>query len=546
LAAPSHEQHLLRFAASPDDRVAFEFLEEHLFMRAEWAALADLYRRRQAAPSLANQAPQRAELSLRLAQISEERLGDLEAAIRAYTEAVHLQPKLRRALHRLRRLYEQRGSWEAVLQIGEQEAELAESAAERAQAYVVMADVWQRHLGDREQAAQLWARARSEGWSDPVAEAPVSISAPAPIIAPVAVREASAVAEPSREARAQTLADDGHASDFETDVDLDGALASEDPVFPDESMRPETPHATLTMPDLDVEPATGEQRSTRVLGLLERKLAERESRGADLDAEAVQLRLRIAELRANSLGDPIAGLAVLEPALASASALLEVAPTLAGLYEQLGRSEPLIDLAERVASASEPGDQRVFWIRRAAECARAAGAPERAIACYERLLSELPQDRGARSALADLYRSRSHAERLIGLLREELASASRERERELELQLELASIMESLGRPSAAVPHLRRCLELEPGRPDLIERALHACALRGGPLAQLDLIEHACERADSDVTRAALLARRGTLLADTLQWNHEAAASWRAALALDPNQPLARERLAVT
>ena len=34
-----------------------------------------------------------------------------------------------------------------------------------------------------------------------------------------------------------------------------------------------------------------------------------------------------------------------------------------------------------------------------------------------------------------------------------------------------------------------------------------------------------------------------TLLADALQWNEEAAASWRAALALDPTQPIAGARL---
>jgi hypothetical protein len=131
----------------------------------------------------------------------------------------------------------------------------------------------------------------------------------------------------------------------------------------------------------------------------------------------------------------------------------------------------------------------------------------------------------------------------VALLRDELANASPERE--LELQLELASLhAESLGDPSGAVPHLRRCLELEPGRSDLLEWAISASALRGDPLGPLDLVEHACERATSDGVRAALLARRGVLLADTLRWNEEAAASWQAALALDPQQALARERLA--
>src|SRR5438046_4037337 len=105
-----HEQHLARFAANPDERSSFEFLEEHLFMAADWQGLADLYRRRQAAPALADHARQRAEIAMRLAQVCEERLADPEAAIRAYTEAAQLEPKMRRALRQLRRIYEARGS----------------------------------------------------------------------------------------------------------------------------------------------------------------------------------------------------------------------------------------------------------------------------------------------------------------------------------------------------------------------------------------------------------------------------------------------------
>ena len=577
VTASAHELQLARFTASPDDRVAFEFLEEHLFMQADWAALADLYRRRCAAPSLESQARQRAELFMRLAQICEDRLGDADAAIAAYSEAVALEPKLRRALRQLRSMFQARGSWEAVLQISEQEAGLAATREERARAYVEMADVWRRHLGDPEQAEIFYARARLEGWSDARATKPAAatVAKPAPAVAPAA--PAPIAAAPLAAAPSPSPADEFEFYDnLEIDLEVDGS--EDDAAFADE---PASPQVALTMPEFDDAPASfaqrrhpggsqsrgmtprmlgeaehlvtegerrpegaGEQRSARVLGVLERKLAARGSCGLGLDAESVHLRLRIAELRAGVQGDPVAAIAVLEPALESASALPEIAPTLAGLYEQLGRSESLIDLAERaVASASQPRDQRVFWIRRAAEAARAVGDPQRAIAAYQRLLGELPDDHGARAALGDLYRSRGNAAPLAQLLRAELPHA--DRERELELQLELASLAaESLGDLASAVPHLRRCLELEPARADLLEWALSACALRGGPLAQLDLVEHVCERAQSDTARAALLARRGALLADALSWREEASESWRAALAIDPDQSLARERLA--
>jgi tetratricopeptide (TPR) repeat protein len=404
-----------------------------------------------------------------------------------------------------------------------------------------MADVWQRHLGDAEQAEQLYARARTEGWADPRAGA---LPAPAPTPAPASALPAPAPPiAPNSAALASPFGDDEFEFYPDLECDLELEEEADDVPIAAEPVRADESQITLTMPDLEEPPSAGEQRSSRVLGVLERKLAERENRGAGLDAESLHLRLRIAELRAGVQADPVAAIAVLEPALASPSALVEVAPTLAGLYEQLGRSEPLIDLAERAASASGPREQREFWLRRAAEAARAAGAPERAIECYRRLLGDFPRDHGARAALGDLYRSRGDAGPLVRLLREELPRA--DRDRELGLQRELASLVaDGLGDPIGAIPHLRRCLELEPARAELLERALSACALQGGPLAQLDLVEHICDRADGDTARAALLARRGALLADALQWNEEAAESWRAALALDPGQPLARARLA--
>ena len=547
----THELHLARFTASPDDRVAFEYLEEHLFMQADWPALADLYRRRCTAPSLQSQARQRAELFMRLAQVCEDRLADIDAAIAAYSEAVALEPKLRRALRQLRSLFQGRGSWEAVLQISEQEAALAPTREERARAFVEMADVWRRHLGDPEQAEVFYARARLEGWSGPGA-APAAKPAPgaipaAPVAPPVQVAAPAPIAVPAPRA-AEPKIDLGDEFEFYDDLEIELEVdSSESDLAFDDEPAPASPQATLTMPEFDDVPApiagVGEERSSRVLGVLERKRAARESRGVGLDAESIHLRLRIAELRAGVQADPVAAIAVLEPALASASSLLEVAPTLAGLYEQLGRSEPLIDLAERAGSASQPRDQRTFWIRRAADAARAAGDAQRAIAAYQRLLADLPDDHGARSALGDLYRSRGDAAPLQQLLRAELPRA--DRDHELQLQLELASLAaESLGDPTGAIPHLRRCLEIEPGRADLLEWALSACALRGGPLAQLDLVEHVCEIVSDDVERAALLARRGVLLADALSWREEASHSWHAALAIDPNQALARERLA--
>jgi tetratricopeptide (TPR) repeat protein len=666
------ELHEKRFRENPDDRASFEFLEEQRFMAADWASLVLLYQQRQAAPALAAHPPKRAELAMRLGQVYEEQLGDIESALRAYTEAIRIHPKERRALRELRRIYAQRRSWETVLQIAEQEASIVDSNAERARLLREMGDVWRRELGDAAQAEELYARARAEIGDPASGEQPDARDAEPPLVqsawlaaargdtaAALAALERALAVDPDdpealdltltvlegaerhaemvelleRRARVETspetscavlirlgeiqellgnLADArtayeravaahpahtgaraalarlyrvieaweplrsllesaAEAAEGEARVDLLLELAEllEHELQDMEAARacidralqiaPDDPRLrvsaadlgderVLTMPELEEDfpdevPRGAEQRSTRVVGVLERKLAAREAAGLGLAPEAMAVRLRIAELRAGVLGEPGAAIDVLEPALASDPALLQVAPPLAGLYEQLGRLEPLIDLAERAAALSEASEQRSFWSRRAADAARAVGASERAIAGYRRLLEDLPSDRSARAALCDLHRIRGEAEPLAALLLEELCTASEDRE--LEIHLELAALHgESLIDPGAAAAHLRRAIELEPRREDLLEWALTVTGERGGPLAQLDFLEDAVDRAGSDRTRAQLLARRGVLLADTLEWNEEAVESWRAALALDGRQALARQRLA--
>jgi tetratricopeptide (TPR) repeat protein len=670
VTASPQDLHWERFRENPDDRAAFEMLEEHLFMEADWSSLADLYQRRQAAPSLAERPRVRAELTMRLGQLYEDRLGDGDAAVRAYTEAVRLDPTLCRALRNLRRIYSRRRSWEAVLQIGEQEAALAQSGEERARIFSEMGDIWHREIGDRQQADELYARARIEsgGVSQPEPNAPAPDADPEEThvqsawIAAARGDSAAALSEleralerdptdtdaldmmlsvldgaerhrdmsPLLERRAALAIDaetrsavlvrlgeildqlgdgDGardayeralaahpehadaraallriyrsseawsplrsvleaaaEASDGSARVEIlyelagvtaeelgdpDAAhdfieqaleLAPDDPRLQSAHSQFDAEQVALTMPEWDDRPEVGEQRSTRIIGVLERRLAAHEAEGEGLESTAVALRIRIAELHGGPLGNAGQAVASLEPALEEVDALLEVAPMLAGLYEQLGRMEPLIELAKRAAQACDDSGSRVFWWRRAADAARAMGDPGRAIGFLRALLVDRPHDRGACSALIDLYRSRGDVEPLVALLRDELPNASEDRE--VELQLELATLLsESLDDPAGAIPHLRRCIALEPHRSELLDWALAHCAASGGPLAQLDLLDDAADRAPSDAVRAGFLARRGAVLADELSWQDEAVESWRAALALDPQQPLARQRM---
>ena len=93
------------------------------------------------------------------------------------------------------------------------------------------------------------------------------------------------------------------------------------------------------------DPKHREHRGGLVVGVLERKLETLEGSGAGLEPEAVGLRLRIADLRASTLGDPAGAIAVLEGAQENDAAVGRIAGRLADLYERAGRYEDLCALA---------------------------------------------------------------------------------------------------------------------------------------------------------------------------------------------------------
>jgi tetratricopeptide (TPR) repeat protein len=268
-----------------------------------------------------------------------------------------------------------------------------------------------------------------------------------------------------------------------------------------------------------------------------------EADGKGGDDAAVKLRLRLAELRSATLNDPSGAIALLEPCLARESSLRAVAQRLALLYESLGRHQPLIELAMRAAVASPNAAERAEWHRRAAETARGIGNAELAVQFYQHLLEDRPNDRHAEAALLELYRSRGDARLLVDLLIVELRRASRRDE--LALHLELAELHAgALEDPDAAIAHWRRALALDPGRTEVLDEALRCADRTGGVFSQLDLIDHVTAAATRDRDRARLLARRGDLLVQAIGWAEEGVDSWQRSLALDPDQPELRERLA--
>jgi tetratricopeptide (TPR) repeat protein len=164
-----HREH---FAADPNATTSFELLEEAAVAGEQWQTLADLYRRRASASSLADDPAARARLLLQLGQLLEERIRDADAAIEAYRDCARLDAGCRASWQGLRRLYAARNSWAAVLQVAELEAGSLDDPSERARLLQEMGQIWRDQLGDAEQAEQYFQRARQERDSAGTAPAP--------------------------------------------------------------------------------------------------------------------------------------------------------------------------------------------------------------------------------------------------------------------------------------------------------------------------------------------------------------------------------------
>ena len=147
------------FASKPDDRRAFEALEEHYFLEGDWDELVAIYRARIEAPSVQADESLRVPLLLRLGQILEERVLDLEAASEVYWTLARIDPSNRPALRQLRGIHQRRAQWDMVLQIAELESATEMPPYERAAFEAELGRTWKEHLGDPEEARNAFERA---------------------------------------------------------------------------------------------------------------------------------------------------------------------------------------------------------------------------------------------------------------------------------------------------------------------------------------------------------------------------------------------------
>jgi len=144
--------------------------------------------------------------------------------------------------------------------------------------------------------------------------------------------------------------------------------------------------------------------------------------------------------------------------------------------------------------------------------------------------------------LIDLYEEIGETDPLTELLEKRLPYAPEDEV--IDLRLRLARLhAESRNEPLKALQHLEWILESHPQHRDAFDQALRLADQLGDPDRILELLDRALEMPLPTTERAAMLERRGLLLAEELGRPERAVANLREALALDRHNRRARKAL---
>lgn len=288
----------------------------------------------------------------------------------------------------------------------------------------------------------------------------------------------------------------------------------------------------------------------QVAGLLEDRLAavsrlEASGDGVSNPNRVQSLCLRIAELRAEQLGDPCGAIEALETAYSNAGPVGAATEPLAELYQQTHRQRELIELCERAATACSSAEERARWLLRLAACLQQEGDDAGAAAAYREVLDERPEEAEAFACLCTLYRQSDTPGVLADLLDSALSRSSGVET--IALRMELAQLLEAeLDRPADALHQLQQVLQLEPDHDPAFQHALDLSARLERHAEQMRLIDARLELDGPANERADLLERSAVLLSGPLGSADAALRNLRAAIALDPDRPRARTLLRET
>ncbi|MFB6262605.1 MAG: hypothetical protein ABEL76_03105, partial [Bradymonadaceae bacterium] len=527
-------------------------LREQLLQIADatdnWSRVADVL---DDVVSLVDDPQLRGDYLLELAELADGRLDDLGRAESYYREYLEEAPEDREVLGALENVLERTEQWEPLLDVLEQQLELAKDAEALRTLRFRAAGVCAELLDRPERAIDFVEAAREDAPEDPeVLDALGRLYEETDRwrdLVDNAERQLELADEADEPAIRKRLAEVHHA-------ELGEPVRAVDLLEEVVGSRPEDAEAIEQLESLiEVEGAP----STRIAQILEPLYLADESwdemiavlevqvREADAPGERVHLLHRVAGLQEDEIDDPGAAFETYARALEDDVEDETTVDELYRLAEELDRWEELVEVFEERAELETDPEAIRGLLRRAAEIeVEQRDAYERAAPLLEEVAELFPSDLETLERLETIYRQLEDWDSLVETLR-----GRADREPDVDDQKELLYQAgevadEFLDRPEQAVDVYREVLGLDPEDRRAIDRLeqLYTRLERWTDL--LEIYQRKLKLVEDDQSRQDLLHAVGPLYEEELDQPYEAIDAYRSILDIDSEDLEAVEHLA--
>ena len=423
----------------------------------------------------------RRQLLVKAAETLADKLGDTDEAIRAWRAVIDELGSDRASLAALAGLYEKASSWHDLAETLSADLALAEEPSARLGLLARLGDVRRRHLDDLPGALDAYRQALTLEPSHPESRAALEEL----LSSNEARRDAAEILHPL----------------YEADANFDRLLR----VLEIEAETADTPSARLAILEQAVRTAEGPLTDPgRAFGLATRavreaasdasfpawldrieQLAQATGRYAELfkvlsdaapdvleDDLQLRVRLRLAELARNQLGDRATARDWYKKALELRSDDRAALTSLESLYEEMGDAPALLEIVHRRVEVAEGDTERRELLYKQAKLTRTVHDAREAISVYEAIL-DVGLDAPAIEALEQLYGSEGRHHDLVALYERQVDEGHGEK---ADLAVKLAIVAEKhLGDGHRAETELEKALALDPqhgGAIAMLERLL--------------------------------------------------------------------------
>lgn len=469
-------------------------------------------------------AAERISILFQIAEIHETRLFNEDEAIRWYEAALEIEPTFRPSLRALSKLYTRRKLWEQLIQMLHAEAEATDDSSRAAAAHTRMAEIFEVHLEDPEQAIEHHARALAlqPGLATPFKALTRLYSVAGRFHELIELLERG-IDEASEE--------DRRVAYLFRIADIYGDYLHE-PVQAAHTFR-----RILKLDPDHLGAIHALQRACEIAGRFKELVDALEIEAAKtLDKQRIVVLLaRAAEILDDKLDDR-------EGALIRYRRALEIAPkhapALAGLgrlYHRLGRWDDLLSVYERELAITPPGRAAVALLHTMGRlCEDKLGDEARATDCYRRAIAIDPKHGPSLHGLASVLQHRgAHAE-LVDVLELELRGLGDPKARALTAYRIGRAYEEHLHDANKAVAAYHKATEAVPEyRPALDGLARVRASQEAWSGVVEDLATEAATSKEPALATAALL-RAGEIFAEQLNQPERAIAAYERVLERDP------------